>query len=498
MKTSEYHAIVLGSGIGGLVCAALLTRRGLRVLVLEPGDQPGGCNGMVDREPYRFGLGTSVAWGFHEGDVIHNLLTELGCLDDLLHNQRLIQRLHVPLQVILPYHRLNVYSQRALLYQEVERELREDLDELRVFYETLDALADLLDRLKVGYPFVGYPVHGIRGSLRRSTASGALRDCQRQLEHIFSGGVIRPETRAFLAAQARFFGAIPFTPQAILQLASLYRLPQRGVYTFRGGGRGFAKFLAERVRAFGGSIVYGAGIDELLLKGSRVMGVRARLEGSPVTLTAEHTVANLSLEFLLTHLLREAPQLGRLKKRFLQGRRRWVTASMLLGVDDAVIPDPMANQALLIPDETLAPAGENLIFLSVNPAWDDSRAPAGKRSLSVTTYLASPQNGIDNLPSVDEAFCQRLLRRLGRVLPFLSSAIDYRALLQPSDYLEATLRPADDLVRLEGLLQEPGLSGLPLHLGLKNLLLVGSDSYLGPSCAASVMSGWLAAEAANS
>lgn len=39
----DLDAIVIGSGIGGLTCAALLSRAGKKVLVLEQHDQAGGC-----------------------------------------------------------------------------------------------------------------------------------------------------------------------------------------------------------------------------------------------------------------------------------------------------------------------------------------------------------------------------------------------------------------------------------------------------------------------
>lgn len=37
----EYDVVIIGSGIGGLVSAAYLTRRGVRVLVCEQHRQPG-------------------------------------------------------------------------------------------------------------------------------------------------------------------------------------------------------------------------------------------------------------------------------------------------------------------------------------------------------------------------------------------------------------------------------------------------------------------------
>jgi len=44
MPKNEYDVIVIGAGPGGASCAALLAKKGLRVLVLEK-KQPGGRKG---------------------------------------------------------------------------------------------------------------------------------------------------------------------------------------------------------------------------------------------------------------------------------------------------------------------------------------------------------------------------------------------------------------------------------------------------------------------
>ena len=38
-----YDVLIIGSGLGGLECGALLAQQGLRPLVLESSHQPGGC-----------------------------------------------------------------------------------------------------------------------------------------------------------------------------------------------------------------------------------------------------------------------------------------------------------------------------------------------------------------------------------------------------------------------------------------------------------------------
>ena len=41
-KENEYDAVIIGSGLGGLSCAAAFARQGFKALVLEQHDKPGG------------------------------------------------------------------------------------------------------------------------------------------------------------------------------------------------------------------------------------------------------------------------------------------------------------------------------------------------------------------------------------------------------------------------------------------------------------------------
>ena len=69
-----WDAVVIGSGIGGLVTASQLAAKGARVLVLERYLIPGGSGGSFKREGYTFDVGASMIFGF--GETGHtNLLT---------------------------------------------------------------------------------------------------------------------------------------------------------------------------------------------------------------------------------------------------------------------------------------------------------------------------------------------------------------------------------------------------------------------------------------
>ena len=65
LKTSKesspyWDALIIGSGIGGLVTASQLAAKGAKVLVLESYLIPGGSGGSFKRNGYTFDVGASM------------------------------------------------------------------------------------------------------------------------------------------------------------------------------------------------------------------------------------------------------------------------------------------------------------------------------------------------------------------------------------------------------------------------------------------------------
>ena len=74
MQDQDIDAIVIGSGIGGLVTATQLAAKGAKVLVLERYLIPGGSAGYFERQGYRFDVGASMIFGLGQNGTT-NLLT---------------------------------------------------------------------------------------------------------------------------------------------------------------------------------------------------------------------------------------------------------------------------------------------------------------------------------------------------------------------------------------------------------------------------------------
>jgi phytoene dehydrogenase-like protein len=69
--TKEFDAVIVGASLGGLTSAALLARRGYRVVVVDKLEQPGGRCGSVDYEGYQIAFGHRDGHGV--GDNVFGL-----------------------------------------------------------------------------------------------------------------------------------------------------------------------------------------------------------------------------------------------------------------------------------------------------------------------------------------------------------------------------------------------------------------------------------------
>ena len=63
----EYDVIVIGAGVGGLTCGALLAKEGLSVLVAEQHSKPGGYCTSFRRKGFTFDAGCDFLMGAERG-----------------------------------------------------------------------------------------------------------------------------------------------------------------------------------------------------------------------------------------------------------------------------------------------------------------------------------------------------------------------------------------------------------------------------------------------
>ncbi len=73
-----YDVIIIGAGISGLVCGCYLAKAGMKVLVIEQHDKPGGYCTSFKRQGFTFDSAAHSLGGYGEGKNFRQIVTELG------------------------------------------------------------------------------------------------------------------------------------------------------------------------------------------------------------------------------------------------------------------------------------------------------------------------------------------------------------------------------------------------------------------------------------
>ena len=75
--------IIIGSGIGGLICGAILAKEGYKITILEKNKQIGGCLQIFVRNKHIFNSSVHYIGGIDKGQTLHKIFSYLGIMAKL-------------------------------------------------------------------------------------------------------------------------------------------------------------------------------------------------------------------------------------------------------------------------------------------------------------------------------------------------------------------------------------------------------------------------------
>jgi phytoene desaturase len=247
----RYDAIVIGAGIGGLVCANLLGRGGMKVLLIEKHYMLGGFCSSFRRRGFVFDAAT------HFYPLLGNPQTLTG---------KLLRELDIPTEWIKmdPVDQFHFPGSPPFVVPA--------------------NFADYIQLLKRSFPDQAAAIDRYFGELRQAYMYGLLHyfkgvsnDYVERLEHCTMTDKLDeyfsdPKLKAVLIADTAHWGSLPsntsFIFDAMLRLS--YFL---GNYYPKGGSQQFADDLGRGIEARGGRILKCAAVDSIQTAGDAVRGV---------------------------------------------------------------------------------------------------------------------------------------------------------------------------------------------------------------------------------
>ena len=482
---STPRIVVIGAGIGGLTTAALLAWAGLDVTLLEAHVYPGGCAGTFYHQGYRFDAGATLAGGFYPGGPMDVVAQAVGIDAWPAHPSDPAMAVHLPDGA--PITRWGDEQRWA----EAERAFGQAGVAFFEWQErTADALWDLALRLPSWPPqtagevarLLGHGLGWLGADLRGRVSPGLLADALRPVAtHLRNAS---PRLRQFVDAQLLIAAQTTSARANALYGASALDLPRRGVVHLAGGIGAIAQTLGLAVQDNGGALRYRQEATRIVTERGRPVAVETKRGDS---FPADLVVVNLP-PWNIAHLLGAAApaKLRRLPPRPVDG---WGAFMVYVGLDAAAAPsDALLHRQVVVRE----PLGEaNSVFLSLSPAWDEARAPAGQRALTLSTHTAlGPwwdlfENDRAGYETRKAAYTAQMLAAAEQALPGLRDASRFVLPGTPVSFQRFTRRawgwvggfPQTNLFRAWG----PRLA--------PNLWMVGDSIFPGQSTAAVALGG---------
>ena len=248
------HCIVIGSGLGGLSAAAIMSRNGFRVTVLEAHTQAGGCLQTFKRQGAVFETGMHVVGSARKGEILNKLLNYLG-IPDLELNQLNPDAYET---IALPQGRVELPNG----IENLARRLSELFPSERV---ALSKYIDLVNQIG--------SASSVETICRVDSNLTALMEYQTvAADKVFDSLFKDPHLKAILAADAPLYGGetakTPFSLHAFLR--DFYC---KSAFRFKNHSSELSERLVTRIKALGGDVITGAAVTNILFDNEKAVGV---------------------------------------------------------------------------------------------------------------------------------------------------------------------------------------------------------------------------------
>jgi phytoene desaturase len=282
------HAVVIGSGFGGLAAAIRLAVRGYRVTVLERRDQPGGRAYVYRQNGFVFDGGPTV-------------ITAPFLLEELweLCGKRMSDR--IDMRPVTPFYRVRFHDGQVFDYQGDAEVMREQIrkfspDDVEGYERFLKMSEEIF---KVGFEQLAHVPFGRVLDMLKITPAMIRLQSYRTVYDLVARFVKDERMRVVFSFHPLLVGGNPFKTTSIYTLIAFLER-KWGVYFPIGGTGSLIDGLVELLEGQGGELRLNAEVEEIMVEDGRATGVRLK---NGETIAADIVVSNADSAYLYKHLL---------------------------------------------------------------------------------------------------------------------------------------------------------------------------------------------------
>ena len=498
MKSNKgnFDAIIIGSGIGGLVTASQLAAKGAQVLVLEKYIIPGGSGGSFKRKGYTFDVGASMIFGFGDKGYTNLLTRALKDVDEKCET--------IPDPVQLEYHLPNKFDisvdkNYEKFINKLSATFPKEKEGIRKFYDTCSNVFKCLDSmplLSIEDPSYLFKVF-FKSPL---SCLGLARWLPVNAGDVARKFIKDPELLRFIDIECFCWSVMPALKTPMINAGMVFTDRHVGGINYPRGGVGkIAEKLVSGIEKLGSKIRYKANVTEILIKDEKAVGVRLS-NGEEIY---SNIIVSNSTRWDTFGL--EAKKKGLIaNKNVPKSEYKWAETykpspsfvSIHLGVEKNIIKDNFNCHHIIVENWDNLENEKGVIFVSIPTLLDSSLAPDGKHI--VHAFTPSSMNEWEGLSRKEylqkkEEYFSFLIDRISTILPNLQKNIEHKEIGTPKTHKKFLGRyqgsygpiPSQKLL---------GLLPMPFNsTKIKNLYCVGDSCFPGQGLNAVAFSGYACA-----
>lgn len=471
--TRQPHAVVIGSGFGGLAAAIRLGARGYKVTVLEKLDAPGGRAYVFRQDGFTFDAGPTII----TAPFLFEELWQL-CGRHLADD--------VDLRPVSPFYKIRFHDGETFECSGDPAKMRAEVARLSPGdaegYERFMAQAEAI--YKVGFERLGDVAWNSWTDMARVVPDLIRLESYRTIYGLVSRHIRDPRLRIVFSFHPLFVGGNPFNVTSIYGLISF--LERRwGVHFAMGGTGRLVQGLVNLIEGQGNEVRCGAEVAAIELDGRRATGVRL---ASGEQISADVVVSNADAAWTYRYLLPSSARRTWTNRRIDNAKYSMSLFVWYFGTN-RTYPDTPHHTILLGPryQELLADifkrktlAEDFSLYLHRPTATDPSLAPPGCDSFYVLSPVPHLESGTD-WSTAAEPYRAKLMAFLSQTaLPGVENHIVTSRVMSPQDFHDRLLSYKGAAFSLEPVLtQSAWFRPHNKSEDIENLYLVGAGTHPG-------------------
>lgn len=491
-ERSNYDAIVIGSGIGGLVAATQLAVKGAKVLVLEKYVIPGGSSGYYERDGYTFDVGSSVMFGFSDKgnlNLITQALAAVGCEMEVIPDPTTVH-FHLPNDLSVQVHReyIDFISELAAKFPHEKDGILKFYGECWKIFNALNSLElkSLEEPIYLFGQFFQKPLECLTLAYYLPQNAG---DIARKY-------IKDPQLLSFIDAECFIVSTVNALQTPMINAAMVLCDRHFGGINYPVGGvGGIAKSLSKGLVDQGSEILYRANVTNIILEHGKAVGVRLS-DGREFF--GKTIISNATRWDTFGKLLK-GETLPKEEENF---QKVYVKApsflSIHMGVKAEVLPpDTDCHHFVLEDDWARLEEPYGSIFLSIPTILDSSLAPEGHHILHIfTTSSIEDWEGLStkDYEAKKKVAADEIISRLEKKLfPRIRSSIAFMEVGSPKTHRRYLARDKGTYGPMPRRTPK-GLLGMPFNTtAVDGLYCVGDSCFPGQGVIAVAFSGVMCA-----